>query len=172
MKRTFISRLAALAVILVCGNGICHAIDKELTIQVDTIHFRDSLRVVNGISDSDEDITDDIYDVTFIIPKTSKEVSDNIKAKISEALGCKEKYDLMKMAQEASKRYFAMHKKEYRKGGKHYEPSPWAYYARFDFRCLSPKFITIGFEADDSRGGFEAPPIAVAGLSSARMVKC
>ena len=151
---TLISRLVALAVIIVCSNGICHAdaIDREQIVEVDTIHFHDNMKLPNSTSNHDEEIVDDVYDVTFMMPKVSKEVSDNIKAKVSEALGCKEKGDFMKMAQEASQRYFAMHKKEIKKGGKHYEPFPWAYCAVFDFRCISPMFITIGFEADDSRG--------------------
>lgn len=154
------SRLVAFATILLCSNGICLAyyIEKENAVEVDTIHFRNQAKINIKNSNPEEEIDDDVYDVTFKIPKVSKDITDNIKAKVSEVLGTKERDDFMKMAQEASLKYFAMHKKEASKGGKHYEPSTWSYYAVFDFRCMSPKFITIGFDADDSRGGIQGTP--------------
>lgn len=161
MKRIVISKLIATTAILLCSCGNCHAdtIEKVQTVSIDTIHFHNQENIHNKIRRFEDDIDeDDVYDITFMIPNVSKELTENIKAKISEALGTQEKGDLRKMAQEASQKFFAMHKKEAKKGGKHYEPLAWSYYAVIELRCISPKYLTIGFEADDSRGGVHGLP--------------
>lgn len=157
-------RTVILIVALIVFNELLNAatvakgnVDFTQRLEADTIHFRDSLAMFSK-EDFEDEVPEDIVDITFIIPRTDEIASTSIKARIRQMLGCKEKDDFMKMAQEKARKRFAEHKKEIKADGDDFNPAPWGYYATFKMKSMSPKYITMTCFGDDYRGGPHGTP--------------
>lgn len=156
MKKLFMTSFAVIALAFVACNGTASSasgydeIDYEKYVESDTIHFRDSVRIVEEF--------DDVYDITFIVPKSNEIATDSIKAKIRELMECEEKSDYFKMAQEECKKFFDEHKAEVEADGEDHNPYPWEFTATYEFVSQSPKFFTIYQEGYDYRGGAHGMP--------------